>query len=251
MEPELKPTKLPGQFLPVMRLVLTQRGQGSERDERIGRLVLSHLEPTQRDFLLSCPDHQTEQSILALGYRNVRAYCAQLDLCHHALRAVAWKLGLIDNPGRRWRAVRLPMVVALLERHLGADPAQSEFACVACGHLVHVPVGEKKKLTCPNCKVIFGLRFNDGRRIDFSRPRTPRDPWVRMDSYSKLDPYEILEVSHTASFDEMRQAYRRQLMRCHPDRVHSLGSPTAWWAAEEAARNVNAAWALIEQRARR
>ena len=246
-------TALPGQFLPALRLLRAVHGNGSERDERVIHLALGHLEPFHREHFLSRAVGANELWELELAHRRDRAYQALTRNSIDALRVVFWKLGIITHPsaGHKWRARRCPLVMGLMDRHLGADPGQTEFACLACGHLLRVPVGKTKKLSCPTCKVPFGLRFNDGRRIAFSRPRPARNSWVSVDCNPFLNPYEVLQVDPTATLDEMRKAYRRQLVQCHPDKVWNLGSPTALWAAEEATRNINEARRLIEQSAAR
>ena len=252
MKVEIAPIVLPGQFLPAMRLLRALQKNGSKRDERLVQLALSHLDPIHREHFISHAISKDELWELALAHRHDRAYQALTRASLVALRTVYWKLGIITHPGRGYkrRERMCPLVMELMARPLGADPAQAEFGCLACGHLVHAPLGKTKKCTCPTCKVTFGLRFNDGRRIAFSRPRGSRRSWISSDVVSRLDPYAVLGVPVTTPIDEMRKAYHRQLMQCHPDLVLSLGSTTALWAAGEATRNLNAAWNLVKQRAR-
>ena len=89
--------------------------------------------------------------------------------------------------------------MGLMDKHLGADPAQTEFACLACGHIVRLKAGQKGKFTCSTCRHESRLSYNDGCRIAFSRPRAARPSWVRADRNFGLDPYEVLQIPPTAA----------------------------------------------------
>ena len=245
-------TVLPNQFLPAMRLLRALQKNGNERDERLIHVALGHLDAIHREHILSRAVGENELWALELAHRGDRAYQALSRNSMAALRVVFWKLGLITDPGvgHKWRARRCPLTMRLMEKHLGADPAWIEFACLACGNIVYLKAGQKGEFTCSICGHGSRLSYNDGCRIAFSRPRAARPSWVSVERNPDLDPYEVLQVPPTAAFDEMRKAYRRQLLSYHPDKVYSLGSPTASWAAEEATRNLNAAWCLVEQRAK-
>jgi DnaJ-domain-containing protein 1 len=41
--------------------------------------------------------------------------------------------------------------------------------------------------------------------------------------FSRMDPYTLLDVSPTASPDEIKTAYKRAVARYHPDKVAHLG----------------------------
>ena len=245
-------TVLPNQFLPAMRLLRALQVNGNERDERLIHHALGHVDASHREHILSRAVSANELWELELAHRGDRAYQALSRNSMAALRVVFWKLGIITHPGvgHKWKARRCPLTMRLMDKPLGADPDQTEFACLACGNIVYLKAGQKGKFTCSTCGHDSRLSYNDGCRIAFSRPRAARPSWVSVERSFGLDPYEVLQVSPTATFDEMRKAYRRQLRCYHPDKVYSLGCPTASWAAEGATRNLNAAWCLIEQRAR-
>src|ERR1051325_1899170 len=47
--------------------------------------------------------------------------------------------------------------------------------------------------------------------------------------------YELLGLSRTASFDDVKRAFRREIARYHPDKVQHLGSEFEEIAASKAA----------------
>jgi hypothetical protein len=53
-------------------------------------------------------------------------------------------------------------------------------------------------------------------------PGAPR-PEDLTEDFSRVDPYALLDVSRTASPDEIKTAYRRAVARYHPDKVAHLG----------------------------
>ena len=58
--------------------------------------------------------------------------------------------------------------------------------------------------------------------------------------------YAVLEVSPSASNDEIRAAYRRMAMKNHPDKVATLG-PDVQKAAAEKFRQVQEAYETIKR----
>ena len=58
--------------------------------------------------------------------------------------------------------------------------------------------------------------------------------------------YAILEISASASDDEVKSAYRRMAMKHHPDKVASLG-PDVQKAAEEKFRKIQEAYEIIKR----
>lgn len=54
------------------------------------------------------------------------------------------------------------------------------------------------------------------------RSRGPRPEDLTAD-FSRMDPYNLLEVSPRASPEEIKAAYRRAVARYHPDKVAHLG----------------------------
>ena len=58
--------------------------------------------------------------------------------------------------------------------------------------------------------------------------------------------YTVLEISPSATDDEVRSAYRRMAMKYHPDRVATLG-PEVQKAAEEKFKKIQEAYAAIKK----
>ena len=65
----------------------------------------------------------------------------------------------------------------------------------------------------------FRERMQGSRRTASGGPR-PEDLTA---DFSAMDPYALLEVSPTASPDEVKSAYKRAVSRYHPDKVAHLG----------------------------
>lgn len=61
----------------------------------------------------------------------------------------------------------------------------------------------------------------------------------------KASAYTVLEVSPTATNDEIKSAYRRMAMKYHPDKVATLG-PDVQKAAEEKFRKIQEAYETIK-----
>ena len=65
--------------------------------------------------------------------------------------------------------------------------------------------------------------------------------------YKEADSaYTVLEISPSATDDEVRSAYRRMAMKYHPDRVATLG-PEVQEAAEEKFKKIQEAYATIKK----
>ena len=65
--------------------------------------------------------------------------------------------------------------------------------------------------------------------------------------YKETDSaYTVLEISPSATDDEVRSAYRRMAMKYHPDRVATLG-PEVQKAAEEKFKKIQEAYATIKK----
>ena len=58
--------------------------------------------------------------------------------------------------------------------------------------------------------------------------------------------YAVLEISPSASNDDVKSAYRRMAMKKHPDKVATLG-PEVQKAAEEKFRQIQEAYETIKR----
>src|SRR5206468_1557575 len=87
-------------------------------------------------------------------------------------------------------------------------------------------------------------RTDPDRLIDRSQINVeePDESIEAMDDVSgKIAWYEILEVSPSATIDEVREIYKARVKQSHPDRVHGM-SPALKRLAEAETKKLNAAY---------
>ncbi|WP_129627674.1 J domain-containing protein [Candidatus Oscillochloris fontis] len=71
-----------------------------------------------------------------------------------------------------------------------------------------------------------------------------------MEDFEQLDHYQLLGISRNASDDEIKQAYRQQMRRYHPDRVAAANPAEQAYATQRALR-INAAYQTLSDRSER
>src|SRR5262249_46359381 len=76
------------------------------------------------------------------------------------------------------------------------------------------------------------------------RARLPRHNGAM--EISTFDPYAVLGIKRDASVEEIRAAYRREIVNCHPDKVAHLGDEFQELAKTKA-QEINRAYAVLEQ----
>jgi len=86
------------------------------------------------------------------------------------------------------------------------------------------------------------LATPEGEKRKQRAKRRPQPPPTRGAS----DPYVVLEVSPSASMDEVRHAYQRKVTSCHPDRVASAADDVRA-AAEAETKRLNLAYDTIRR----
>lgn len=96
----------------------------------------------------------------------------------------------------------------------------------------------------------IGIQTADAKSIEamFARSDYHRfQASSRHTSHSTALDYEILQISESASDEEVKKAYRRMAMKYHPDKVAGVGEE-AQRAATEKFREVNEAYQRIKQK---
>ena len=67
---------------------------------------------------------------------------------------------------------------------------------------------------------------NDGAILIYRKSAIRRlSPLFAAERMASKDPYDIIDVSHKASDQEVHQAYRKALASVHPDHIQALGLP--------------------------
>ena len=92
-------------------------------------------------------------------------------------------------------------------------------------------------------------RHRVGKRRRDAAPKRPQCDAVR--SMWAVTHYQALGVAPDASPEDIRRAYLRLAREHHPDRHAAAGTPAGRDGAEARMREVNAAWAVLGDEARR
>ena len=99
--------------------------------------------------------------------------------------------------------------------------------------------------------VYYGVRLmrvwlaNVGQRAPRPQPGDPQA--ARPPPSPGKNPYDVLEVSASASQAEIRAAYQRLVRQYHPDRIADMG-PELRALAEEKTKEINAAYTRLRER---
>lgn len=89
--------------------------------------------------------------------------------------------------------------------------------------------------SCPSCSAEFKVfQFGADIYTVFMAP-----PEKEKDVNS--DPYQILGVSYNSNIEEVKNAYRKKIAGCHPDKVAEM-APEIRLLAEEMAKKINLAY---------
>jgi len=92
-------------------------------------------------------------------------------------------------------------------------------------------------------KLMVGI--DEQKREDRTGPKSPDQ---RSPSSKEPEPswYQVLEVSPSASMDQIEAAYKRRMSEYHPDKVARMGQEIRE-VAERKCKQINAAYALAKR----
>jgi DnaJ like chaperone protein len=90
---------------------------------------------------------------------------------------------------------------------------------------------------------------SDGAIIIYRKTAIRRlSPLFAAERMASKDPYDIIDVSHKASDQEVHQAYRKALASVHPDHIQALGLPEEFIEfATKRAMSINDAYDKIKR----
>ena len=116
---------------------------------------------------------------------------------------------------------------------------------------VWTPREEPEPATEP-ARDVLAEHFGEGWRTSFgfdttAAPPPPPDPAELLGPVDTADPYAVLEIDATATWEEIVEAHRREARHHHPDRLVGR-SDAEISAGEDRIRAINAAYAELRIR---
>ena len=145
----------------------------------------------------------------------------------------------------------------LFERQKQVDaqqPGAYRITIIDCCHQLRSVLNESQRLQL--LSLLASLAKADGNvapeeinalreiTIDLGLSEMELNSMLNLGSTTLKDAYAVLEIPETATDDEVRAAYKRMVVKHHPDRVASLGEDIRA-AAEKKMREINEAKELI------
>jgi hypothetical protein len=116
--------------------------------------------------------------------------------------------------------------------------------CVLCGR----PVAATRTY-CPICFDVVAeaaMREAEEQAMPEEERRARVPQQIAKSDNGGFDPYVVLGIKRDASVEEIRAAYRREIVSCHPDKVAHLGDEFQELAKTKA-QEINRAYAVLEQ----
>ena len=134
------------------------------------------------------------------------------------------------------------------------QPGAYRATIIDCCHQLRSVLNESQRLQL--LSLLASLAKADGRvapeeinalreiTLELGLSETELNSMLNLGSTTLTDAYAVLEIPETATDDEVRAAYKRMVVKHHPDRVASLGEDIRA-AAEKKMREINEAKELI------
>ena len=128
------------------------------------------------------------------------------------------------------------------QQTLGDESACPIIKCDGCGVKIRLRAPFEKGIhICPRCKSEFKVFvFADEIFITFLSRKNSQ----QKSSANEADPYEVLGIDKNSSLDQIKEAYRKKIQACHPDKVSEM-DPEIKKVAEKLAHKIIKAYKSI------
>jgi DNA-directed RNA polymerase subunit RPC12/RpoP len=122
-------------------------------------------------------------------------------------------------------------------------------SCIKCAQKIRVKEFSKEALIkCPNCSTALKLTFKGNGKIEvtITEEKEGKSRHGSSENTStSVNYFEILGASESASFDEVKKAYKILIAKYHPDKVCHLGDEFKV-LAENKTKEINHAFGVLK-----